>query len=70
MKKYSVIENHVFLIEQIHAPVTAKGVALYTNYDPFLSKVLNNINYGWPNETEEQLNRYLTHKSEVSVDNS
>ena len=48
----------------------AKGLALYTSYDPFLSKVLNNINYGWPNETEEQLNRYLTHKSEISVDNS
>lgn len=45
----------------------AKGLALYTNYDLFLSKVLNSINYGWPNETEEQLNQYLTHKSEVLI---
>ena len=54
-EKYSVIENHVFLTELIHAPVTTKEVALYTNYDPILSIVFNCINYGWPDKIEEQV---------------
>ena len=69
-EKHSVIDNHVFLTELIHAPVTAKEVALYTNCYPILSKVINYINYGWPNKIEEQLKPYFRCKSELSVDNS
>ena len=69
-EKYSVIENHVFLTERIHAPVTAKEVALYTNRDSMLSKVINCINYGWPKKTEEQLKPYFGRKSELSVEDS
>ena len=32
-EKHSAIENHVFLTELIHTPMTAKEVALYTNRD-------------------------------------
>ena len=69
-EKHSVIENHVFLTKHIHAPVTAKEVALYTNHDSMLSKVTNCINYGWPKKTEEQLKPYFRCKSELSVENS
>ena len=43
-EKHSVIENNVFLTELIHAPVTAKEVALYTKCDSMLSKVISYIN--------------------------
>ena len=39
-EKHLVIDNHVFLTELIHAPVTAKEVALYTNCGSILSKIL------------------------------
>ena len=45
-EKHPVIDNHLFVIRLIHAPVTAKEVALYTNPEPILSKVINYINYG------------------------
>ena len=45
-------EPYVFLSELIHAPVTAKEVAI-------LSKVINYINYWWPNTFEEQLKHIL-----------
>ena len=69
-EKHSAIENHVFLTELIHAPVTAKEVAIYTNRDSMLSKVINYINHGWPNKIEEQLKPYFRHKSKFSAENS
>ena len=42
-EKHSIIDNHVFLTELIHAPVTAKQVAF--NCDQVLSKVIDYINY-------------------------
>ena len=69
-EKHSSIENHVFLTELIHAPVTAKEVAMYTNRDSMLPKVTNYINHGWPKKTEEQLKPYFKRKSELRVENS
>ena len=68
--KHSVVDNHVFMTELIHASVTVKEVALYTNRDPKLSKVISYINRGWPNKTEEQFKPYFIRRSELSVDNS
>ena len=64
------MDNHLFLTELIHAPVTAKEVALYTNRDSMLSNVINYINYGWPRKIEEQLKPYFRRKSELSDENS
>ena len=64
-----MIDNHVFLTEPFHAPVTAKEVALYTNRDSTLSNVTNYINYGRPKKIEEQLKPYFRRKSELNVEN-
>ena len=69
-EKHSVIDNHVFLTEALHAPVTAKEVALYTNRDSASSNVTNYINYGWPKKIEEQLKPYFRRKSELNFENS
>ena len=69
-EKHSVEDNRVFMTELMHAPVTAKEVALYTNRDPKLSKVISYINHEWPNKIEEQFKPFFIRRSELSVDNS
>ena len=65
-----MIDIHVFLIELIHAPVTAKQVASYTDRDLIILKVISYISYGWPKKIEEQLKYYYRRKSELSFQNS
>ena len=69
-KSFSTIENHIFLTELEHTPVTAEEVAYYTNRDPVLSKVYNYINHGWSSIVEEQLKPYFRRKNELSIENS
>ena len=40
------MENHVFLTELEHAPLTPKEVAYFINCDPLLSKFYNCVNLG------------------------
>ena len=69
-EKHSVVDNHIFMTELIHAPVTVKEAASYTNRDLKLLKVISYINHGWPNKIEEQFKPYFIRRSELSVDNS
>ena len=41
-----------------------------TNCDPVLTKVINYINYGWPNKIKRKLKPYFRHKYKLIVCNS
>ena len=70
MTEFSTTENHVFLTELEHAPVTSKEVAYFINHDPLSSKVYNYVNHGWPNIIEEQLKQSFRRRDELSCENS
>ena len=46
--EFSKMDNHVFLMELEHAPLTSKEVevAYCINRDPLLSKIHNYVNHG------------------------
>ena len=58
-RKFSTMDNHVFLTELEHALTTSNEVPYFTNHDPLLSKVYNYVNHGWSNIIKEQLKPFF-----------
>ena len=60
----------VFNIHQIAAlPVTAKQIALATQHDPVLSRVLHFTRLGWPqHHSQDELQPYWTKRLELTVE--
>ena len=60
----------VFNIHQIAAlPVTAKQIALATQHDPVLSRVLHFTRVGWPqHHSQDELQPYWTKRLELTVE--
>ena len=49
------------------SPVTARHIVVWTRRDPVLSKVLNHVEQGWPNEYDKLLSTNGSKRNELSV---
>ena len=58
----------VLLLDHLKdSPVTATDIRVWTRKDPTLSKVVEFVQRGWPNSTEEKLKLFFSRKDELSV---
>ena len=56
----------VLLAEHLEdSPVSAEDICIWTSKDPKLSRVLQFVQQGWPNENEPDLERYSSKKLEL-----
>ena len=63
-------EEIVLLVNQLNnGPVSARDKAKATTYDPVLSKVMNFVMRGWPNDNkDDDLTEFFKRKDEISTD--
>ena len=57
----------VLLAEHLsESPVTSRDIREWTRRDPKLSRVLNRVQRGWPNDGDPDLEPYSSHRLELS----
>ena len=62
-------ETDIFTVRQIEAlPITSAQLKRVTGCDPILSKVLQYIKQGWPDEVEETLKPYWNRRTELTLE--
>ena len=62
-------ETDNFTVGQIEAlPITSAQLKRVMRCDPILSKVLQYIKQGWPDEVEETLKPYLNRRTELTLE--
>ena len=58
----------VLLLDHLNdSPVTATDICVWTRRDPTLAKVVEFVQRGWPDSTEEQLKPFSSRKDDLSV---
>ena len=58
----------VLLAEHLEeSPITAKDIRHWTSRDPKLSRVLHNVQYGWPEKGDRELEPYSARRLELSA---
>ena len=58
----------VLMVQRMQdAPITAKQIALWTQHDPLLSKVLRCLMEGWPQQVDDDLCPYWSRRLELSI---
>lgn len=65
----SVPAELVLIMEQLqHAPITATQIAVWTERDPLMARVLHYVWQGWPDRPDDSLKPYWYKRLELSVE--
>ena len=67
----SKVSNDIMMVNLCKAPVTSVQVKAYTRRDPVMSRVVDFVLNGWPEEfcASEELRPYATRANELAVEN-
>ena len=66
--EYSKVNNNVYINELVTSPVTAAEISSFSQRDPIIASVIENVKSGWPTKLGEQYKPYVCRRFELAVD--